>query len=182
MTGPGRPPLLFLDVDGTLIPFGATPEQLPGGYPTYDNPFAPGANEIHPLLARIDPALGARLAALPCELVWATTWEYEANQWIAPVLGLPELPVVCWPDLVDEPPRGLHWKTRTLLAWSAGRPFVWVDDEITGVDQAWVAGRHPTPALLHRVDPSCGLTDRDFTVLDAWLRAVGNAPTGTDGR
>lgn len=28
-------PLLFLDVDGPLIPFGATPEQYPDGYPTY---------------------------------------------------------------------------------------------------------------------------------------------------
>lgn len=28
-------PLLFLDVDGPFIPFGATPQQLPDGYPTY---------------------------------------------------------------------------------------------------------------------------------------------------
>jgi hypothetical protein len=175
VTGPARLPLLFLDVDGTLIPFGATSEQLPGGYPTYDNPAVPHLAGVHPLLARINPALGPRLMALPCELVWATTWEYDANEWIAPVLGLPELPVVCWPDLTDEPqPRGLHWKTRTLLGWSAGRAFAWLDDEITDADRSWVAGRHPVRALLHRVDPRCGVTDADFVLLDAWLRAEGN--------
>jgi len=175
VTGPARLPLLFLDVDGTLIPFGATPEQLPGGYPVYDYPLAPHLEETHPLLARIDPALGPRLMALPCELVWATTWEYDANLWIGPLLGLPELPVVCWPDLSDAPPsHGLHWKTRTLLGWSAGRAFAWADDEITAADQNWVAARHPAPALLQRIDPRCGITDQDFAALDAWLRDAGN--------
>ncbi|MEU9895121.1 hypothetical protein ACIBCS_03055 [Streptomyces phaeochromogenes] len=32
------------------------------------------------------------LMALPCELVWATTWMAEANETVAPRLGLPELP------------------------------------------------------------------------------------------
>jgi hypothetical protein len=173
VTGPARPPLLFLDVDGPLIPFGATAEQLPDGYPTYESATVPQISTVHPLLARINPALGPRLLALPCELVWATTWEYDANEWISPLLGLPELPVVCWPDLSDEPlPRGLHWKTRTLVGWSAGRAFAWVDDEITAADRAWVASHHPVGALLHRVDHRSGLTDRDFAALDSWLRAA----------
>ena len=29
---------------------------------------------------------------------------------------------------------GLCWKTRPLVEWAAGRPFAWVDDEITGAD------------------------------------------------
>jgi len=41
---------------------------------------------------------GPRLLALPGELVWATTWQGEANEVIAPRLGLPGLPVVTWPD------------------------------------------------------------------------------------
>ncbi|CAG6395067.1 helix-turn-helix domain-containing protein [Streptomyces cocklensis] len=115
-------PVLFLDVDGPLIPFGATREQCPDGYPTYV-PQGAGAN---PLLAGVDPALGAKLLALPCDLVWATTWESEANECLAPLLGLPQLPVVTWPEPSKEPgPVGLHWKTRTLLAWSADRPFAW---------------------------------------------------------
>ncbi|MEU7554337.1 hypothetical protein AB0B01_18700 [Streptomyces sp. NPDC044571] len=130
MTGAGRPrPLLFLDVDGPLIPFGATRQQRPYGYPTY------GEDSAHPLPARIDPSLGPLLAALPCALVWATTWR------------------------------------------AAGRPFAWIDDEITDADRWWVAAHHPGPALLHRVDPAFGLTDADFTVLAAWLREVGRPDT-----
>ncbi|MET7618009.1 hypothetical protein [Streptomyces sp. NPDC005408] len=39
MTVSAQRPLLFLDVDGPLIPFGATPQQHLDGYPT-DADFA----------------------------------------------------------------------------------------------------------------------------------------------
>ncbi|MEU0947757.1 HAD domain-containing protein [Streptomyces canus] len=158
--------LLFLDVDGTLLPFGAA-----GSYPLYEPAFPlPAAVTDHPLLARVDPALGARLMSLGCELVWSTTWGDDANTVLAPWLGLPRLPLVDWPDADDEDERsGLHWKTRSLVAWAAGRPFVWVDDEITDADRSWVAARHPERALLHRVDHQAGLTEGDFAVLEEWL-------------
>ncbi|GLX17678.1 MULTISPECIES: HAD domain-containing protein [Streptomyces] len=158
---PAPLPLLFLDVDGPLIPFGGT------GYP-------PAAGPGNPLLARLDPGLGPRLLALPCELVWATTWADEANETLSPRLGLPCLPVVEWPEPSDAEGRdGLHWKTRTLLERAGGRPFVWADDEITPADRAWAAAHHPAPALLHRVDPRTGLTDADFAVLARWLGRPG---------
>ncbi|MFF3330237.1 HAD domain-containing protein [Streptomyces sp. NPDC002888] len=156
--------LLFLDIDGTLLPFGS-----PRPYPVYDGPVALSA--VHPLLNRIDPALGPRLLALGCELVWATTWLDDANVCAAPWLGLSALPVIDWPD-EEEPPRGgPHWKTRPLVARAAGRPFVWLDDEITGADRTWVSAHHPAPALLHRVDPRDGLTDADLAVVREWLGA-----------
>lgn len=154
--------LLFLDVDGTLIPFGA-PADHP--YPVYGTDLTPSS----PLLTRIDPALGPRLEALRCDLVWATTWMDDANAAVSPWLGLPPLPVVEWPD-EEEPPSLLHWKTRALVAWAGERPFVWIDDEITEADSAWVAIHHHHPALLHRVDHEFGLTDADFTALEEWLR------------
>ncbi|QXE36141.1 hypothetical protein KQY30_19750 [Streptomyces sp. GMY02] len=164
-------PLLFLDVDGPLIPFGATPRERPDGYPTYRTSREVAAADANPLLARINPEYGPRLMALRCDLVWATTWMTDANDVVAPWLGLPELPVVTWPDPSDEDERaGLHWKTRPLLDWADGRPFVWVDDEITDTDRAWVTAYHQGHALLHRVDPRQGLTDPDFAALAKWLR------------
>ncbi|MFJ9541569.1 HAD domain-containing protein [Streptomyces sp. NPDC101225] len=158
--------LLFLDVDGTLLPFGAAQS-----YPSYEARFAlPTAAGEHPLVDRVDPALGARLTALGCELVWATTWMDDANVCLAPWLGLPPLPLVDWPD-EDELPAPLHWKTRPLVAWADGRAFVWVDDEITAADRDWVAAHHPAPALLHQVDHRYGLTERDFVVVEEWLGA-----------
>jgi Swiss Army Knife RNA repair-like protein len=177
MTGSEGRPLLFLDVDGPLIPFGAASGQYSGGYPTHGDPAVPDEN---PLLARINPELGPRLMALPCELVWATTWMAEANETVAPRLGLPELAVVSWPEPDDEGAggeagqdarRGLHWKTRALVDRAAGRTFVWVDDEITDTDRTWVSAHHRGHALLYRVDPCRGLTDADFDALDEWLAA-----------
>lgn len=159
MPDSGDRPLLFLDVDGPLIPFGVA---MP---PTAAEP---PLDDAHPLLSRLDPEHGRLLAALPCELVWATTWMADANEVIAPRLGLPQLPVVDWPD-EDEPDDRVHWKTRGLVAWAAGRDFVWVDDELTDHDRAWVAANHAGRALLHRADPRRGLAAGDFAAIERWL-------------
>ncbi|MEV6426367.1 HAD domain-containing protein [Nocardia sp. NPDC051463] len=165
MTNRAERPLLFLDVDGPLLPFGENPQRQRQGV----------ASASH--LSRLSPEVGHRLAALPCELVWATTWEDEANAEIAPRIGLSQLPVVNWPESSDKHERedrwfGLCWKTRTLVDWADGRPFVWVDDEITDADRDWVSAHHRGRVLLHYVTPSQGLTDEDFTALDQWLRAA----------
>jgi hypothetical protein len=123
----------------------------------------------NPRLARLDPADGRRLRALPGELVWASTWTAEANEVVAPLIGLPTLPVIDWPDTDERQPHGVHWKTAPLLRWAAGRPFVWLDDEITNADRHWVTDQHPQPALLHRVDPYEGLSTTDLTVVRQWL-------------
>ncbi|MEV6368019.1 HAD domain-containing protein [Micromonospora musae] len=163
MPGSANRYLLFLDVDGPLIPFKARPGRR--------NPAPARSLEVigNPLLDRLDPADGRRLSALGCQLVWATTWMAEANEVISPLLGLPDLPVVEWPDDDEEPERGLHWKTSHLVRWAAGRPFVWLDDETTDADRRWVAAHHPTRALLRRVDPYAGLTDADFSAVRRWL-------------
>jgi HAD domain in Swiss Army Knife RNA repair proteins len=155
----------FVDIDGVLIPFrsrSVSPSSSSGDVD--DDPNGSG----NPLLERLDPHDGRRLRTLPGELVWASTWLAEANEVVAPRLGLPALPVIDWPD-DDEPPRGLHWKTVPLARWAAGHPFVWLDDETTDADRRWVAAHHAQPALLHRVDPYRGLTDTDFALVRRWL-------------
>ncbi len=172
--------MLFLDVDGPLIPFGAPPQE----YPTFQTKFDPPEAGSNPLLARISPEHGRRLAALPGDLVWATTWMADANECIAPRIGLPQLPVVVWPepsDIDDQDERnGLHWKTRALVGWAAGRSFAWIDDEITQADRVWVSIHHQGRALLHRVDPRQGLTDADYGTLSEWLLRIHETPSGAD--
>ena len=63
----------------------------------------------------------------------------------------------------------LSWKTRGLCALAAGRPFVWLDDEVTEVDREWIAAHHPGTALVHRVDSGAGLLDADLDVVEKWL-------------
>lgn len=161
-------PLLFLDVDGTLLPVGGaqTPTTDEGwiAWQTYDNP----------LLARLTPSHGPRLQGLQCELMWATAWMHDANEVIGPLLNLPALPVVELDELpgADEPAptqESLGWKTQELVRIAAGRPFVWIDDEITHADRQWIAANHDGPALAYRVDSHHGLTEADLIAIEEWL-------------
>jgi hypothetical protein len=102
-------PLLFLDVDGPLNPYAAKPERRPQGHVTLR---VPGGGR-RPLRLWLAPAHGPALLGLGYELCWATSWMADANRWIAPVLGLPELPFVDFGEaLFRERPDGVHRKTK----------------------------------------------------------------------
>lgn len=156
-------PLLFLDVDGVVLPFGAELDDLRGD-------------------------LGRRLADLPAELVWATAWEHAANHEIAPRLGLPRLPVVEWraptaAQVALDEYFNLHWKTRQVVEWAGGRDFAWADDEVTAADLEWVEANHPGRALVRHVRALLGLTAADFDALARWLHEVrGEAYDGRHGQ
>ena len=197
-------PLLYLDVDGPLNPYAAKPTRRPAGYTTHrmkpqgwldQHPGEPAAH-VKPLRVRLNPDHGRRLLELGelFDLVWATTWGPEANTYIGPVVGLPELPVVHWPGTgrdgrrdertdahADSMPSGLFWKTPHLVVHAAGRPFAWVDDELGAVDRAFVSAHHGGPALLHHIDPRLGLRAPDFAALVAFgeeCRSDGGAAVG----
>ncbi|MFC4373306.1 HAD domain-containing protein [Nocardia halotolerans] len=170
-------PLLYLDVDGVLNPWRAKPEKRPAGYETHrltpaawlaEYPSPP--RRVKPLRVWLNPEHGPKLLALGevFDLWWATTWEHDANTQIGPLIGLPELPVVEWRSTKRFGPDGVFWKTAELVEHAAGRPFVWVDDDITVRDRRYVEQHHPALALLHYVDPAKGLLDDDFDTLQAW--------------
>jgi hypothetical protein len=164
MTGTPPRPLLFLDVDGTLLPY------ADGVAPDLQQDWDAWQHESNPLLARLVPGYGPRLLALDCDLVWATAWRDDANDVIAPRLGLPRLPVLELPTWTEECETAEpHWKVPCMVELAGGRPFIWVDDEIRDADQGWVSANHPGRALLHRVDPGAGLTEADFAVIERWL-------------
>ncbi|WP_354638888.1 HAD domain-containing protein [Kitasatospora camelliae] len=119
-------PLLFLDADGVLNPLdphpdaGFTAHTVLGYRVLLADRHADWLNEL----------------AGTYDLVWATTWEEEANLHLAPLLGLPELPVVRFNGYVaqpDDPKVPLMEllsarKWAPLLRYARGRPFAWVDD------------------------------------------------------
>lgn len=176
-------PLLLVDVDGPLNPYAAL--MLPGTPDGYLTCLTRPAGWDHgpPLPVLLNPAHGRALLGLAgrYELVWATTWRDEANVWIGPRLGLPRLPYVDWPSMCGRAPAGTSWKTPHVVAYAAGRPFAWVDDEIGAPDREWVRGQGAV-ALLLRIDPWTGLLPADFETLAAWADEHGPVSPAGPGR
>lgn len=167
-------PLLLLDVDGPLNPYAAKASRRPEGYDTHRmRPTGWQDPWQKPLRVWLNPTHGAALTALPFELVWATTWAAEANEWIGPHIGLPSLPHIDWPELHARRPDGTYFKTHDIVKYAAGRPFAWVDDEIGDMDREYVTAHHDGPALLHHVNPRFGLLAADFEALADWAAGLG---------
>ncbi|MFD5320033.1 hypothetical protein [Streptomyces sp. NPDC127098] len=174
-------PVLYLDVDGPLNPYAAPPQQPPLGFSVHrmlpeswiaQHPGKPRPY-VKPLRVLLNPEHGLRLRELSAlyDLVWATTWSTEANEFIGPILDLPDLPVLDLPAERAESSHGGSWKTRYVIAHAAGRAFAWVDDEIRDADHSLVKSSHPGSALLHRVDARVGLRDEDFAALSRFGRS-----------
>lgn len=170
-------PLLLIDVDGPLNPYAAKPHRRPEGYQTHRmRPTGWEQPWQKPLRVWLNPTHGPALQQLPFDLIWCTTWAAEANEWIAPHIGLPSLPVVDWSKDAPGPrhsqPDGTFWKTQHVVTWAAGRPFAWIDDDFDDTDRAYVAKHHDGHALLHWVSPRDGLLERDFKALAAWAASL----------
>lgn len=161
-------PFLLIDVDGPLNPWAQSNAQLRKGK-QYTRYHYRGSQNYQVWLRKEHGRQLLELADV-FDLVWATTWEEEANSFIGSKIGLPELPFIPFKKLCPpEPPEpGLHWKTAVINAYAYGRPFAWVDDECNVKDSLYLFRWHPHPFLLKMIDPAVGLVDKDFEELRDW--------------
>ena len=92
------------------------------------------------------------------EVIWHSTWREAAVSDLAPVLGLPALPISVAPEWTDRPER-VWWKLPAAQrVVQSGRRLVWTDDDIAVVpDQVADLAAHPD-TLLISPDPQAGLT------------------------
>jgi hypothetical protein len=154
------PPLFLLDVDGVLNPFAA--QTCPPGYQEHE---LFGGEESVRLSAAHGPWL--RELAARFELVWATAWEDEANRLLAPLLQLPELPVIAFPPILF----GDLDKLPAVADFAGCRPLAWVDDALSPEAHQWGASR-PVPTLLLSADPAEGLTRSHIDKALRWAEAL----------
>lgn len=164
------------------------------------SPFVHGRGEESlSVEAGLNPAHGHwinDLLARGVEVVWATTWEAAANHYIAPLLGVPDLPLGV--SVADHEPRFGYVRAGDAPGWKAEAlerrydedvALVWVDDQAWAyqVDTlaeppGWVNAEslvhhgpeafRAGPTLVLAPDERVGLTQEHIDRIESWIAAL----------
>ncbi len=170
--------IVLLDVDGVLNPYSAPWHRAgrnverPNGYVTRTIQSGHFAFKVS-----LTKAHGPLLLSLSdvAEIIWATTWNGDANRKIGKKIGLPSLPWI--PLDIHVPATGrLMWKTPQIAEWLAknrpGRDILWFDDEAYRADANWLTGdARLGEARVSTIDPKVGLSDEDVAAARSWIEA-----------
>lgn len=176
-------PLLLIDVDGPLNAFGGPygGVEAPDGYQLHrlhnlswtdehGRAWMKGGQRLW-----LNPAHGPMLLTLAdrVELAWCTAWRENANRFIGPMIGLPELPVVPLPEgwvaLTDH-----IWKLPGVEEYAGDRPLAWLDDEFKYADFQWAEKRTAagSPTLLVHINAAWGIEQKDVDAVAEWAASI----------
>lgn len=154
----GRP-MLFLDVDGVLNPFGPL---CPAEFAEHD--LFPGEEPV-----RVNPEHGTWITELlgTFDIIWATFWNEDANRLLVPLLHIDPLPVLAMPSAPSRPSAKVP-----LIASCAGKqPAAWIDDAHPAEARTWSRARQ-APTRLITTEPAVGLTRARVRQALGWARSL----------
>lgn len=174
-------PILFLDVDGVVNALNREGTHAwDGAVITNAKNSIPGFDDrVWPIYA--SALLGEALLDLDVNIVWLTTWKYEANSSISPLCGLPEdLYVGDWTGTRRMSEGFQDWKTKVVLQFMEdyGGPFIWIDDEaIPGwFPEHLTDSGHEGNVLLVQTNSWAGLVPAEIAWIKSWLEEEHNHP------
>jgi hypothetical protein len=150
-------PLLLVDIDGVLHPFGALAR--PEGFVEYGLDVVPGDDPVW-LAAQHGEWL--RELARDFEMAWVTGWAQDPNL-LCPLLGIDPMPRVPMPEIPFDP----ELKVGRVASFVGDRSVAWVDDALGPSARQWASVR-AAPTLLVDVDPAVGLTEHHVMEVRGW--------------
>ena len=164
--GPHRdvPVLLLCDVDGVLSPHrprSGTVVRRGVGHATIPDDVAAWVDELAPWV----------------QWCWATAWEHDANDLLAPVLDLAPAPVVPLTCSGRD-----SWKLHAVASFvdhhAPDRAVIWLDDHIGNRAQRWARTR-PAPTQVVPVHGHTGLQRHHVDQVLEFARRNRNIGDGT---
>jgi hypothetical protein len=156
---------LFLDVDGVINVF-RKPNQNKTGWPELTQAECMG------YIITWSPLLLQKLESLGLDLVWTTTWQEEASQFLGPTInfgtGAPWLSPV--PGEAFGYPT-IDWKfsaVREHVKANPG-PFIWIDDEMERKHNLW---SRENGGFSFRTMPSQGITPLQLLAMVEYIQST----------
>lgn len=141
-----RRPLLLLDVDGVLA------VKRPTDQAFQRHSITSSVGHVHEVW--LNPSHGAALSAVAdiYDVVWATGWETDAPRALAPLLSIPDFPVI---EFAQRPRLGTRLdKLPDIKRLAADRPTAWVDDDPGADGRRWAQTREIATLLIEPTSTS----------------------------
>lgn len=160
-----RKPLLLLNVDGVLAPFGSAAK--PAGFT--EHVLQTELLGDHRVWLNLDH--GAMLQPLQdhFEFIWCTGWEDEAPLALGPLFGLRSAPVIhlTYGTTIELPLN----KLPNILDFTEGKAVAWIDDDLGHREREWADARAEATLLL-TPDPTIGLQPSHIDALMSFAASV----------